>query len=60
MKSFFSTIASLPIFAVGVLAVLVLWLCDMAERAYWHKYAKLRMGASDGYHVMVGDRCYTK
>lgn len=48
------------LFLLAIVATFVMWLADMAERAYWRKYTKLKMGSSDGYHVSIGGRCYTK
>lgn len=50
----------LGLFAMAIMAVLVMLVTDIAERAYWRKYAKLQMKRSDGHHVMINGRCYTK
>ena len=53
----------LPLFlglmTLALCAAVVMWLQEAYERWYWKRFARLKMGASDGHHVMVGGRCRT-
>lgn len=54
-------LSSRPVLFIGFfIAAIVFAVVEAAERAYWRKYTKLKMGSSDGYHVSIGGRCYTK
>ena len=60
LKKAWYYISGVPLFIVILFALFVLWLAEIAERAYWYKYGRLQMKNTDGHHVTVNGRCYTK